>query len=505
MLRETPHPQRPQHDGQRDSQWRGIRRRGRRFTPRAFVAMASLPLLGMIGVTHTASADTYMYGCVLDGAQVTTPTGSPAIGGGQFVIDTDANTVQYRIAFTGLAAAETGAHIHGPASPGTNGAVLHPFSVGNPKTGTWNYAEAEEGDILAGKTYVNIHSAAFPGGEVRGQITPLNASLDGAQEVPPVATPGRGWGVFQIDTVAKELHYFIWVDGLTGAETGAHIHGPALHGVNGGVAEPLPAGSPKVGTWTYDVSEEEGIVSGHYYVNIHTTPFPSGEVRGQIVPTVIPIDGRQEVPPVASPGAGLALLSIDRTGDALSYDVRFANLSGAETMAHIHGFAPPGSNAGVLEALSLGNRKLGTWLYGAANEAPLLDGRTYFNIHTTVEPSGEIRGQIVGLPGDVPSDVSVGMEPMARALSLTRMTPNPLAGRGAIQFRLDEPQVVRIEFFDAEGRRVRDLGQRQFGAGPHTVAWDGRDDAGRQVGSGVYHYVLRTETARVSRPVSLVR
>lgn len=505
MLREIHPSQHPQRDGRRAAQRRGDPRRSRVLARRLCLAGAGLALLALIGMIDTADANTYRYGCVLDGAQVTTPTGSPAIGGGQFIIDTDANTVDYRIAFTGLTAAETSAHIHGPADPGTNGGVLHALAVGNPKIGTWSYVETEEGDILAGKTYVNVHSAVFPSGEIRGQISAMNASLDGGQEVPPVATPARGWGVFQIDTVAKELHYYIWVDGLSGAETGAHIHGPALHGANGGVAEPLPAGSPKVGTWAYDASEEEGILSGHYYVNVHTGPFPSGEVRGQIVPTVIPIDGRQEVPPVASPGAGLALLSIDRAGDVLSYDVRFANLGGAETMAHIHGFAPPGSNAGVLEPLAVGNRKLGTWSYGAANEAPLLDGRTYFNIHSTLVPSGEIRGQIVGLPGDLPSDVDPRMESLAERLALTRMAPNPLSGAGAIQFQLAEPQVVRIEFFDAEGRRVRDLGPREFGAGPNTVTWDGRDDAGRQLGSGVYHYVLRTEAARVSRTVSLVR
>ncbi len=453
-----------------------------------------------------AAAAVHTYGCVLDGRQEVPPTSSPALGGGQFIIDTDANTVQYRIVFTGLTAAESGAHVHGPAGPGTNGGVLDALAVGNPKVGTWNYAEAQEADILAGKTYVNIHTTAFPGGEIRGQITPLNAALDGEQEVPPVATPARGWGVFQIDTVTKELHYYIQVGGLTGAETGSHIHGPALHGINAAVAEALPVGNLKVGTWTYDASEEEGILNGHYYVNVHTNTHPSGEIRGQIVPTVVPLDGRQEVPPVASPGAGVALLSVDWVSNTLSYDVRFANLSGAETMAHIHGYAPPGSNGGVLEVLALGDRKLGTWAFGPANQPPVLDGRTYFNVHTTVVPSGEIRGQIMGLPGDATSDVEAGMEPLAKnALSLTRMAPNPLSGQGAIQFQLERPGAVRIELFDSQGRLVREFGEREYVAGAHVAPWDGRDGAGRPVGSGVYHYVLRTAEGRVSRPVNVIR
>ena len=81
------------------------------------------------------------------------------------------------------------------------------------------------------------------------------------------------------------------------------------HRGTAGVAEALPAGNLKAGTWAYDASEEEGILNGHYYVNVHTNTFPGGEVRGQIVPPVVPLDGRQEVTPVASPGAGVLEVS----------------------------------------------------------------------------------------------------------------------------------------------------------------------------------------------------
>ncbi len=453
---------------------------------------------------HGASAETFHYSSVLSGQQVTTPTGSPALGGGLFIIDTDANTVTYRIAFAGLTAAETMAHIHGPADPGTNAGVLTSLPLGNPKVGVWSYAQAQENDILAGKTYVNIHTGAFPGGEVRGQIAAFNATLDGAQVVPPVTTPGRGWGVFQINTTTNELSYYVVVDNLAGVEFGSHFHGPALHGTPASFAAGMPLGSPKIGTWAYDQSQEQAIVDGRYYVKVHTDLHPTGEVRGQIVPVVVPIDGQQEVPPVPSPGAGIALLSIDHTTDELGFDVRFGGLAGAETMAHIHGFAPPGANAGVLFTLPLGNRKLGAWAYGAGNEGDLLAGLTYFNIHSTFAPTGEIRGQIIGLPEFDTSSVDP-VPATASSLALTRMAPNPLPGKGRIQFQLEQPSTVHVEIYDAQGRLVRDLGERQLSAGPHAVAWDGRDGRGRAVESGVYHYVLTTPRGQVSRPVSLVR
>jgi hypothetical protein len=470
-----------------------------RAHPRAVLAGVFAALLAV----GTASAGTFVYGCVLSDKQETAPTGSPAFGGGQFLIDTNANTVTYRIAFFGLVAGETAAHIHGPADPGVNAGVLDGLALGNPKVGVWNYLEAQEGDILAGKTYVNIHSIAFPGGEVRGQITAMNASLDGGQEVPSNGSTGSGWGVFRIDTATNQLTYYIAVGGLAGVETAAHIHGMALHGSNAGVVQALPLGSPKVGVWNYAEAQEEGILTGHCYVNVHTTMFPGGEIRGQVVPVVIPIDGQQEVPANASPGAGVGLISFDTATDDLSYDFRFAGLAGAETAAHIHGFAPPGSNGGVLQPLPLGNRVLGLWNFGAANETQVLGGLTYVNMHSTVAPGGEIRGQIRGFPTVGASSVAEGDVPVA--LQFARMSPNPLHGQGTIQFRLDQAAPVRIAFYDLQGRLVRDLGERTLGAGDQAVAWDGRDGSGRLVASGYYQYVLETPQGQVSRHVTVLR
>ena len=69
-------------------------------------------------------ASQYCYGCVFNGTQEVPPNGSPAIGGGQFIIDTDANTVKYHLSYGGLTGAETAAHFHGPADPGVNAGVM---------------------------------------------------------------------------------------------------------------------------------------------------------------------------------------------------------------------------------------------------------------------------------------------------------------------------------------------------------------------------------------------
>ena len=64
--------------------------------------------------------------------------------------------------------------------------------------------------------------------------------------------------------------------------------------------------------------------------------------------------------------------------------IEFSNISGSQTAAHIHGFAGPGSNAGVRFDVGVGNPRNATWFFAEADEANILAGRTYVNIHTSV-------------------------------------------------------------------------------------------------------------------------
>ena len=372
--------------------------------PRPRVLRASALVIPLLVIASSSGAAVYQYSAILNPRQEVPLVTSPALGGGRFVIDTDANTVRYWISYAGLSAPETAAHIHGYAAAGVNAAVVHPLPAGNPKVGVWNYAEADEPAILAGRTYANIHSAGFPGGEIRGQIVPFNALLGASQEIPVNASAGTGWAIATIDTALKQLNYYVFYEGLSGAPTASHFHGTANYGINAGVKIPIPVGpSPMTGSTPYLAADEDAILSGRWYVNIHTAANPGGEIRGQLVPRVVPMDAQQEVPANgAITSAGFGLVEIDTAANVLGYDVRVVSLSAPETAAHIHGFADPGVNAGVQQPIAPvpGAQKLGTWTYGAANETDVLLGRTYFNVHTAAFPGGEIRGQIQSLPGE---------------------------------------------------------------------------------------------------------
>lgn len=110
--------------------------------------------------------------------------------------------------------------------------------------------------------------------------------LNGIQEVPATVSAGTGSGAFMIDTVANTLNFNISYSGLQGgAETAAHIHGPAIAGVNALPVFDLPFGASKIGAWNYPENLEADILAGRMYINIHTTLFPNGEIRGQILRT----------------------------------------------------------------------------------------------------------------------------------------------------------------------------------------------------------------------------
>lgn len=479
------------------------------MTPRHFLSVYVVAATALFAALP-AHAGVYIYNAILNGQQEVPPNASTGRGAGRFVIDTDANTVTYRITYAGLSGAVTGGHIHGTATsfPGTNGGVVHAFApLGNAISGAWTYTEPQEAMILAGTCYANLHTVALPGGEIRGQIMPLNAQLDNTQENPATASTGSGWCVATVDTAANTLTYWLSYSGLTNVVTGSHFHGNALHGTNSGVKVAFTAPPPSTigsATIAYSEADEFALLQGQWYVNLHTATFAGGEIRGQLVPTVVPMDAGQEVPPgAATASSGFGMVAVDSATATLSYDVRLLAL-GAETAAHIHGYAAAGANAGVLNGLTLGAQKKGAWAYGAPNTANVLGGLTYFNAHTTTSPGGEIRGQLLGLPRQN-TVIVTGVGGGPRLTSGLAAAPNPFGLRTALTFSLSRTGRVAMSVVGVDGRLVREFPEATFAPGNHTFEWDGLDNDGRSVGAGVYFVVVRGPEGRKTTRLARLR
>jgi hypothetical protein len=85
------------------------------------------------------------------------------------------------------------------------------------------------------------------------------------------------------------------------------------------------------------------------------------------------------------------------------------------------------------------------------------------------------------------------------------VSPHPVRGSARFEFSLAASADVRLDVYDVVGRRVRKLGAAAMGAGPHVVAWDGMDGAGRPVSSGVYLYVFEAGGIRRTGRITVVR
>jgi hypothetical protein len=118
----------------------------------------------------------------------------------------------------------------------------------------------------------------------------LSGTASGAQEVPAVTTTGTGTLTGEYDGDDNKLEYKIEWQNLSGTVTQAHIHGPALAGVNAGVLIPLTISVNGItgkleGEVSLPDSVENFLLQGKLYYNLHTNLHPSGEIRGQISAT----------------------------------------------------------------------------------------------------------------------------------------------------------------------------------------------------------------------------
>lgn len=109
------------------------------------------------------------------------------------------------------------------------------------------------------------------------------------------------------------------------------------------------------------------------------------------------MNAASEVPPNMTRGSGMAEAWLDRDTNVLKYKITYTGLSGPATMAHFHGPAPVGQNAGVMIPIDMKDVPSpidGHATLSATQEAGLLAGNWYFNVHTAKNPGGEIRGQV---------------------------------------------------------------------------------------------------------------
>ena len=260
------------------------------------------------------------------------------------------------------------------------------------------------------------------GYSVKATTYPIHNTFSGAQEVPPNASPGRGTIVGTYNDVTNTISYTIIFSGLVSPTTAAHFHAPAPPGVNAPVIigyAGFPVGVPSgmySNTHVITDGQETQLFAGLWYSNIHTSLFPGGEIRTQIIlgnpSTTFTFNNRysgtQEVPPNTSPGTGTIIGSYNHLTNTISYTIIFSGLLSPTRAAHFHAPAPPGVNAPVIIGYAgfpvgaTSGTYSNTHVITDVQEIQLFSGLWYSNIHTSQFPGGEIRTQIILSPPCAP-------------------------------------------------------------------------------------------------------
>ena len=126
-----------------------------------------------VGILFAGPAFAEKFKATLDGKSETPPNTSAGTGTADIDWDAATKKLSWKLTYSGLSGPATAAHFHGPAEPGKNAgvAVAIPNATSSPVEGSATLTDAQAADLEAGKYYVNVHTAANPGGEIRGQVS----------------------------------------------------------------------------------------------------------------------------------------------------------------------------------------------------------------------------------------------------------------------------------------------------------------------------------------------
>lgn len=140
------------------------------------VSILAVLAIGALMSATAASAEILHYAASLNGASETPPNTTTGTGTVKLDLDTAAKSVSWTVTYQGLTGPATAAHFHGPAPVGRPAGVEVPVKgdLTSPITGQATITDTQMDDLRAGQWYFNIHTAAHPAGEVRGQLAPAH-------------------------------------------------------------------------------------------------------------------------------------------------------------------------------------------------------------------------------------------------------------------------------------------------------------------------------------------
>ena len=408
----------------------------------------------------------------LNGMQQVPVVITNAFGLGTFLLAKHNGSLKISATFNGLSGPIVAAHFHNGA-PGTAGPVVQ--DLGTLVNGNTIVGEVDPtsflADLMAGNIYLNVHTDLNPNGEIRGQLMrpmgiAFDASLNGAQQVPPVTTNAKGTASLVATWDMDSIWYDVVLDGLSGPLQAAHLHNAPVN-IAGPVVIDIADGinGNRISGWITTATQADVIemLEGNLYLNVHTAANPNGEIRGQVYRYMregysVSLDGGQQVPSNASASTGAGIVSVDR-GQSNAHIMFVVNAAMVQA-AHFH-IGEPGANGPVLFDMSdllVNNGVFTYWKntdatpFITANSIQFRNDSLYLNVHTQTFPNGEIRGQV--RRGAVCTEGGVGVQEGADRAEVISVWPVPVSDQLTIAVPPGITNNTTIEVLDILGTVV---------------------------------------------------
>lgn len=233
-------------------------------------------------------ADYDSFVAVLHSQNLTAPVPSPGRGVAIFRLSPNGTEMDYILQVFDLDNV-TAAHIHAGAA-GQDGGVVYPLEapISGQTSGTFTIDPADLPRFQNGELYVNVHTQANPGGEIRGQVEDepiqFKSEMSGAKVVPdPIDSPGMGSASVELSEDWQALSWDVEVSGLENVLF-AHFHFGGADETGGVMLTISSSPFTQVSdSGAITMENLEQMIAEDIYINVHTEAFSSGEIRGQVV------------------------------------------------------------------------------------------------------------------------------------------------------------------------------------------------------------------------------
>ncbi|MDP1678066.1 MAG: CHRD domain-containing protein [Bacteroidota bacterium] len=325
----------------------------------------------------------------------------------------------------------------------------------------------------------------------------IDLSMDAGQQVPSNGSTalgfdaGVGYSGTYFNSSTKELFVSFTFSGLTAVTTASHIHGPALPGVNNGVLIPLTSFPTGVTAGAYSNSfvlsstDSSRLMTGNLYINIHTSIFPGGEIRGQLIPSaLLPVE--------------LISFSAITKGRGVELTWKTAteiNNYGFEIERSTTPVSPPLQGGDVRGGWSMVGFVEGNGTTNAPKEYSFLDknitaGKFIYRLKQ-IDRDGQF---------EYSHEVEVVISQIPQEFSLMQNYPNPFNPTTTISYQLSANSYTTLRVYDMLGKEVATLVNEAKEAGSYTAQFDGS-----KLSNGMYFYTLQAGNFTATKKLTLMK